>query len=87
MDRLLLRPEEAARVLGIGRSKLFELLAAGELPVVRIGRSTRIPAPALQRWVEQHTAGAPVDPPAMGDLAPTREPNRDGRELREPARR
>ena len=59
MDQLLLRPEEAARVLGIGRSKVYELLAAGELPVVRIGRATRIPAAALQRWVDARTlAGA-----------------------------
>jgi len=52
---LLLRAEEAARALGIGRSKLYALLAAGELPVVRIGRATRIPAAALERWVEERT--------------------------------
>jgi hypothetical protein len=26
------------------------------LPVVRIGRATRIPAAALERWVEERTA-------------------------------
>lgn len=61
MDQLLLRPEEAARILGIGRSKLFELLAAGDLPVVRLGRVTRIPAPALERWVEQRTLHNPAE--------------------------
>jgi len=60
MTQMLLRAEEAARALGIGRSKLYALLAAGELPVVRIGRSTRIPAAALERWVEERTAAGCV---------------------------
>ena len=32
----------AAQLLGVSRSKLYELLAQGELPTVRIGRSRRI---------------------------------------------
>ena len=31
MDRLLLRPAEAAETIGIGRSKVYELLASGDL--------------------------------------------------------
>lgn len=65
-DQLLLRPEEAARALGIGRSKLFELLAIGDLPVVRIGRATRVPASALRRWVEERTVAA-ADSSAVGE--------------------
>jgi excisionase family DNA binding protein len=53
MDRLLLRVEEAAEYLSLGRSKTYQLVATGELPVVRIGRSVRVPAAALRRWVEQ----------------------------------
>ncbi len=63
---LLLRAEEAARALGIGRSKLYALLAAGELPVVRIGRATRIPAAALERWIEERTSPA-AGPPSVSD--------------------
>jgi excisionase family DNA binding protein len=51
MERLLLRPKEAAEVLGVGRSKMYALLAAGEVPSVRVGRSVRVPAEALQHWV------------------------------------
>ena len=51
----LLRVEEAARVLGVGRSKAFEMLRAGELPVVRMGRSVRIPRRALAAWIEART--------------------------------
>ncbi|HEX2681292.1 MAG TPA: excisionase family DNA-binding protein [Candidatus Dormibacteraeota bacterium] len=48
---MLLRPVEAARLLGIGRSKPFEMLARSELPVVRIGRCVRIPRDELETWV------------------------------------
>jgi excisionase family DNA binding protein len=51
MDELLLRPTEAARLLGIGRSKVYELLAKGELPSIRIGGSVRVPVDALRAWV------------------------------------
>jgi excisionase family DNA binding protein len=50
---LLYTPEGAAEMLGIGRSKIFELLADGSLPSVRIGRSRRIPAAALEAYVAQ----------------------------------
>ena len=38
-ERLLLRPNEVAQLLGIGRSKTYEMLAAGIIPSVRIGAS------------------------------------------------
>ena len=50
--RLLLRIPEAASRLGLGRSTVYELIQAGELPVVRIGKSVRIPASRLEAWVE-----------------------------------
>lgn len=42
MDRYLLRPEDAAHVLSIGRSKLYDLLASGRLPSVTIDGCRRI---------------------------------------------
>jgi len=59
MERLLLRPAEAAEVLGVGRSKIYALLAAGELPGVRVGKSVRVPVAALERWVNER-AGEPA---------------------------
>ena len=53
VDKLLLRPQEAAELLGVGRSKVYALLAAGEIPSVRVGKSVRVPAAALRRWVEE----------------------------------
>lgn len=51
----LLRPEEVAKILAVARSTVFELLRAGDLPAVRIGRAVRIPRKALDRWIEDQT--------------------------------
>jgi excisionase family DNA binding protein len=49
--RLLLRPEEVARVLGVGRTTVFELIRAGELRSVKIGKSRRISTEAVREYV------------------------------------
>jgi excisionase family DNA binding protein len=49
--KLLLTPEEAARALGIGRTKLYELLATAKLPSVRIDGSRRVSVGALTEFV------------------------------------
>jgi excisionase family DNA binding protein len=54
---LLLRAEEVGHLLGIGRSKVYELIAVGELPVVRVGRSLRVNRLALERWIDSRTRG------------------------------
>ena len=53
MDKLLLTPVEAAQALGIGRSKVYELLSSGELDSVRIGSCRRVPADALHSFLIQ----------------------------------
>lgn len=52
-ERVLLRPEEAAAALGIGRSRMYELLRSREIPSVAVGRSRRVPADALRRWANE----------------------------------
>jgi excisionase family DNA binding protein len=49
--RLLLRPEEVARALGVGRTTVFELIRVGELRSVKIGKSRRIPTEAVREYV------------------------------------
>lgn len=56
-DDELLRPGEVQKVLRIGRSKLYEMIARQELPVVRIGRAVRIPRRELERWIAERTTG------------------------------
>ncbi len=46
------------RLLDVGRSTVYELIARGELPVIRIGRLVRVPRPALEEWIVTNTAGA-----------------------------
>ncbi|MGE0539822.1 MAG: excisionase family DNA-binding protein [Dehalococcoidia bacterium] len=59
MDKLLLKPIEAAELVGLGRSKCYEMIRDGTIPSVRLGKSVRIPADALRRWVD--TLTGPVE--------------------------
>jgi excisionase family DNA binding protein len=51
MNRMLLTPTEAAEVLGIGRSKLYELMRAGKVESVLIGAARRVPVEALDAYI------------------------------------
>jgi excisionase family DNA binding protein len=53
MDQLLLSPEEVAASLRIGRTRVYALLGAGSLPSIRIGKSVRVSAEDLRRWVAE----------------------------------
>ena len=50
---LLLSISDVATSLGLGRSKVYELIAQEGLPVIRFGRSVRVSVASLQKWVEQ----------------------------------
>lgn len=65
--RLLLRIEEAAERLQIGRTKMYELVSRGDIESVPIGRLRRIPSECLEEYVErlrQSTDGARPTPAA-----------------------
>ena len=44
-------------------------MASGQLPVMRIGRSVRVPAKGFQEWLETRVAATTAEPPrgAVGD--------------------
>lgn len=64
MERLLLTAKEAADALGIGRSKVYELIMSGKLESVRIGGSRRVPVEALRDFVDSlRKSGACPDVP------------------------
>ncbi|MGH8923574.1 MAG: helix-turn-helix domain-containing protein [Acidimicrobiia bacterium] len=52
LGKLLLTPEEAADLLSIGRSKVYELMSDGRLASVRIDACRRVPISALVDFVE-----------------------------------
>jgi excisionase family DNA binding protein len=52
---LAVRIREACRLTGIGRSKLYELIAAREIRVIKVGSITLIPFAELQQFLEQRS--------------------------------
>jgi len=51
--RLLVPVPEAAQLLGIGRTRTWQLIYEGRLKAVRIGRRTLIPRAELERFVRE----------------------------------
>ncbi len=47
-----LKVPEVAEELRIARSRAYELVADGEIPAVRVGRSVRVSRKELDRWLE-----------------------------------
>lgn len=54
-EKLLLKADEVARRLSLGRATVYLMMASGELPTLRKGRAVRVPASALEAWIEQRT--------------------------------
>ena len=54
---IAVRIREACRLTGIGRSKLYELISAGEIKIVKVGAITLIPIKSLQSFVELRMNG------------------------------
>lgn len=51
MSRTTITVEEAASLLGIGRSAAYEAARRGQLPTRRLGRRLLVPVPALLEWL------------------------------------
>ena len=61
LPRLALRPKDAARALGIGERKLWEITAdqASGIPHIKLGKCVIYPVDLLRDWlVEQAHRGA-----------------------------
>jgi len=50
MEPILLPVPDAARAIGVSRSTLYELIAAGEISIRKIGRKTLIPRDDLMSF-------------------------------------
>ena len=64
-ERLLVRIPEAAERLGLSRSTVYELIASGELNVIRYGRAVRVPVGELAAWVERRARAGDDAQPAV----------------------
>jgi putative molybdopterin biosynthesis protein len=63
MDRteeLLLKVDEVARRLSLARATVYLMISSGELPSFRKGRAVRVPARALEQWIERQTGSGRI---------------------------
>jgi excisionase family DNA binding protein len=76
--QLLYTVRQCCRLLAIGRTKFYELIASGQIPIRKVGRKTLVAASDLKRWIEHLPAvEASATPPKSQDL--------DGSDLAEAA--
>jgi excisionase family DNA binding protein len=54
---LTVRVREACRLTGIGRSKLYELIAADEIETIKVGTFTLIPLESLEQFLKRRSFG------------------------------
>ncbi len=57
-SRLTISVEEAAELLGLGRSAAYEAARRGQIPCRRLGRRVIVPVPALLEWLGVSTPAA-----------------------------
>ena len=52
IERLLLTIPEVAIRLGLGRSLVYQLVMRGEIDSIKVGRARRVPAVALEQFIQ-----------------------------------
>ena len=52
-DRILFSVAEAAGLMGLGRSLVYQLVMRGDLRSIKLGRARRIPAKALDEYIQR----------------------------------
>jgi excisionase family DNA binding protein len=55
---LCVRPAEAARMIGVGKTRLYELIAAGELHPYKLGRATLIDVADIKALLDRQRGRA-----------------------------
>jgi excisionase family DNA binding protein len=51
VEPICVKVNDAARMIGVGRTKLYELIASGEIEAIKLGKSTRITAASLHELI------------------------------------
>lgn len=52
-ETLCVRINDAARMIGVGRTKLYEMIAAREVETVKFGKSTRVTTDSLRELLKR----------------------------------
>jgi excisionase family DNA binding protein len=53
MEQLLYTVSDCCRLTGLGRTKFYELVASGAIPLRKVGKKSLIAAADLKRWAEE----------------------------------
>lgn len=52
----LLHLNDVVKITKFSRTKVYRLVACGDIPSLRSGRSVRVPLMGLRRWIAQHSS-------------------------------
>lgn len=69
MDPLTMTIPDARRAMGIGQTKIYELIASGEIEAVKVGARTLIVVASIKQWLDRL--------PRVGAAPSVREPSND----------
>ena len=54
---MLLTARDVEAELQLGRTRTYELLRSGQIPVIRLGRAVRVSREWLEQWIAEQTSG------------------------------
>jgi excisionase family DNA binding protein len=57
LSPITLRIADACRVTGLGRSKFYELIKAGEIEVIKVGTISLVPMSGIEALLERSRSG------------------------------
>jgi len=57
MEKVTLSVKEAAEILGIGSSKMYELVRNNQVPNIKLGKRVVLPKAKFLTWVENAAVG------------------------------
>ena len=57
-EKLALSPDETRAALGVGRTTMYNLIAAGRLRAVRVNRRLIVPLAEIQRFLSESATSA-----------------------------
>jgi len=60
-DKLVYTPYELEQVLGLSRSSVYQGIASGEIPHIRVGNRILIPKKLLDEWLSGKQVRAEVN--------------------------
>ena len=55
MDRITFSVTEAAEVLGVSRSFMYQLVKENRIPSLKLGNRRLIPKESLEAWIRKNT--------------------------------